>query len=79
MSQFLKNHSIKIAISTLVGIVAAIISFGVLIGEAKSEIKKIPVIEKEVKKIPVLENNVITIKDDIKEIKADVKLLINRK
>ena len=82
MAEFLNKHSVKMQLGVLAGFVIAVISaslyFGGFMGQVDANSNVLNSHKIEIKKIPVIENSIENIEDDIKEIKGDIKLLLNK-
>ena len=80
--EFISKHGIKIQVAVLAGLIVFVatvaISAGRLIREVDMNTDALAKHDTEIKVIPVLKNDINTMKEDIGEIKGDVKDLLKR-
>ena len=80
--EFISKHGIKIQVAVLAGLIVFVatvaISAGRLIREVDMNTDVLAKHDTEIKVIPVLKNDINTMKEDIGEIKGDVKDLLKR-
>ncbi len=83
MNEFINNHTIKIQLGILLSFLVAgasiFIYIGVFMNQVEALTDKIEYHDAQVQKVPILENNILTIKDDMKEMKTDIKTLLKQR
>ncbi len=82
MNEFINRHSIKIQVGVLLSFLVFVITTAMYVGgfvhQVEANAQTLKAFGMQIGKIPVLENNVDIIKDDLKEIKTDIKSLLSR-
>lgn len=82
MSELLSKHTIKIQLVAAVSVILAVITwtaYGVrYMAKVDASVKTLEEIQPEIRKVPILENNIQYMKNDIGEIKQDIKTLLRK-
>ena len=83
MGEFINKHSIKIQVGVFLSFIVFVVTIALYVGGFVRQVQaNAEAINKYVtlfEKIPVLETNVAIIKEDLKDIKTDIKSLLKSK